>query len=1179
MAVAFSPVYQQQGGPWTYLLAANGAVPSGRPWTGIYITSSFDLSGLTESSIPLDQIIAQFENQQPFNVLVFLHFAASASPNVQQIGAALDSINWGVPQYAGVVTWIAQPGAINQASVDAAPKLPFAPYAPEGAGAVVPSITGIGAYSLLALNPGQPGSQKLFITGGNQVTLRQSDGNDALLLDAPLAIAHGVAGNQPQTVVAAAPSGIQIPVGDTNNGCLVFDGTLAATISDVGIGFVYGVTPDSTAKLTPAPFTYPLLNAVNGLDGRGVSAVLSILAPLDISQCYLSLKPDGGGFATAYRSLLDRVIKLTPLADGSSRLVFNPGFGGVRYLTPHGAFAMSIDGSESSQYGLDHQLLCGLSGVEYINFADNDLLRFYSGQNASVSVHVEPDLPAGANVTYAFDSPAAVQTAWAMVLPGNPGQTKIRQYYSEPDQAPFFTATGVSADSMELGFFGLSLSCLPDAATRPPPPPATAPVINQFPLLPYASFDAGTAFGADPAYAEVFEYQLINPTRRAQIEAMSSTSMQTNTELKTPTITAITPEGYAATFTTPSGQPPASHNKIWTALQVAQMGSDINITFGDPGSSAPLPQPLQEAFLTNQQFLVITSAQNLGAFAPKVDMGDWPFTIDLTKNTPVGDYHNVIIFKSANATVTQLASHPELWTRYADFNDSTHDPDGRFLSNWLVDYLNTAKQLFADGQGVASLANFCALIDDPHWNGFLALRVDIGTQSLPPQIEALLAGIDRSLFVAHHIGNQVNHVTPPAAGSSGYQLNSAVFGLVHYVDPALGSQVNNIPSYIADPQSYDFKVLTLEAVFENAQLVTFGNKSLLTLNQLFGDAVQQTSATGDAGANTLVLVGSYNEKNDPPYTFTTAQGAITNFYLASNALECVEITRATMAVTQPPQHSYLAHFTLSGNFSLMNDPDFDILSYQRLGFVNLGLDMALDSAGANAPFKRSFNFDSTMLRLALAQNMRFDPTASDRVTAGFNLVRQGSLLEQFPLQLSGFVNGDGGRQPAAMGFRTLETTLPKGIDAASLGTDGWYALSFDLNLGGQGALGQNGGLTAQFLLAWAPGGQQGLPDVLPALKIAGPGGVSLSFDIEGVVKFGAADIVLNRLPAAAPQPAQFVLMFESIAFSVLSFSFPPKGSTNVFLFGTTDAQSGQALKPTLGWFGGYVAQPPTSAGP
>jgi hypothetical protein len=551
--------------------------------------------------------------------------------------------------------------------------------------------------------------------------------------------------------------------------------------------------------------------------------------------------------------------------------------------------------------------------------------------------------------------------------------------------------------------------------------------------------------------------------------------------------------------------------------------------------------------------------------------------------------------------MSQLARHPELWTRRKDFTDATGDPDGRFLSNWLVGYFEEAKELYDDGKGVASLGDFCALIEDPEWNGFLALKVDIDTRNLPPQVEALLSGIDKTLFVAHHIGNEVNLVTPPVQPAQDYQLNSTMFGLVHYIDPALGAQVNDLPSYISNPQPYDFKVLTLEAVFQNARLLNFSNKSLLTLNKLFGDAVQQINPTGtDLGANTLVLIGSYNAKSDPAYTFATATGAVSDFYVTSNALNRIEITRTTMTVTEvsstesnvtgerqcsktttagpPPPGStaYLARFNLSGSFRMLTDPTFDLMSYQYLGFENLGLDMYLITGGGD----RSFAFDSSGLRVALAQNVAVDPanpTDDDRANAGNNLVRIGSLLAQFPLQLTGFICGCGGRKPDAMGFRTLETTKPDGVSPADLGSGDWYALAFGLNLGGQGALGQNGGLSAQMLLAWTPGGQQIKPSVLPALKIAGPGGVSLSFDLEGVVKFGAADIVLNKMKSLDGTPDQFVLLFESIAFTVLSFSFPPQGTTNIFLFGDATASSGDILKPTLGWFGGYVEQPAPTA--
>lgn len=1186
MTVAFGAVYQRQsGGRWTYLVAADSKVSANTPWMGVYIASDFQQNLGQLAS--LSAIFRQFENHS-FLSLAHLYFAASAAPDPQKIGAALDSINWNADRNHGTITWIEDPSAIDQAAINAASKLPFA-LVGSGRAPVFPGLSSPERQPLIDLSPGQANGERLFIASQSNtvVKLGSNGAGDALVLsgDSPLRVARGITAADTGKIIVDQISAVNIPVTGTNCGCLSFGGRLATPVSGLVVGFQFAVTTAQGGIIPSGPLSYPLLDAPDGLANRPVTALLSVLAPLDIAHTYLAVNKADGVIRSAFRTLLDHIVLLTPQADGSSRLVFNVGFDGTRYLTPHGAFAMSIDGgSEPSKYGLGSQLLCGLSGVEYVHFSLGDLLQFHSGAPAAVTAQIDPDLPKPANVTFAFDASGKAKTAWAMVLPADSSQPDARQYYSEPDQTPFFAVTDLSSNPRELGYYALTLSQLPSDAG-----PTTKPY--QFPLLPYASFTAAASgFGADPVYVEAFEFQLINPTRKELIEAMSvSTPPQSHTHASTDSVTAITPEGYAAAFA----------DKAWQAIRVAQMSSnhaDIEIGFAAATGASQIPRALQDAFLTNQQFLVITSPTNLGAFTARVVMDQWPFIIDLTKNTTVGDYRNIILFKSANATVSQLVRHPKLWTHYAEFNNVTSDPDGRFLSNWLVDYLDKAKALYDNGNGVASLADFCALIDDPSWNGFLALRVDIDIQNLPGPVEALLAGIDKSLFVAHHIGNKVNHVTPPSKGAPDYTLNSAMFGLVHYVDPALGAQVNNIPPYIANPQSYDFRVLTLEAVFENALLLEFSNKSLLTLNTLFGDAVQQNSATGAPGANTLVLIGSYNANSDPAYSFSTAKGAVADFYMSSNALDRIEVTRTTMTVTQTPtiktnvsgeqryskttqtitppagRTAYLACFNLSGNLRLAASSTFDLLSYQSLGFENLGLDMYLVSGGGD----RSFAFDSSAMRVTLAQNVAVDPSSDDdddRATAGSNLVRIGSLLAQFPLQLQGFITGGGGRLPDAMGFRTLHTTRPDGITPATLSGD-WYALSFALNLGGQGALGQNGGLSAQMLLAWSPGGQPAQPSVLPALKIAGPGGVSLSFDLEGVVKFGAADIVLNKMQSQDKTADQFVLMFESIAFSILSFSFPPQGTTNVFLFGdATNVPHGTLLKPTLGWFGGYVEQP------
>jgi len=1235
MALPFYAIYPGSSinGRYSYLLASRQTVDPSQPWTGIYLAADQTQPSLA-NPVAIDWLFQQFENHT-YNCLIFLYFAADATVDVAKIGPALDQIDWqpGTAKNKGVIVWVAAPKTLTQPTLNAGPQLPFSLQG-SGRQPVLPFAMAPGQQPLLLLDRNNPGGASLFITGGATVPLSASANNDGLLLGGGgLGIARGTSSADQQPVVSGITQ-IEIPAGDTNNGALVFSGGFAGAFAfpgtmsppdsgpGLGLGFQYGVTVAAASSNAPAsdtsskpptsgPLCYPLLDSPTGLKGWTTSAVLSILRPVTSANTYFSLPPSGTNTVrSAFRTLLDGTILLTPQSDGSSRFVFNIGYGGMLYLTPLGGFAMSIDDGNGqgqngpNQYGLGNQLLCGLSGVEYIQFTPGDLLSFYPRQIAGISAQVDGDLPKPANVALAFDPASRLTTAYAMVLPAPQSQPDVRHYYSEPDQAPFFAKPQDSTDPKDLDYYALSIAQLPDAVGAPG-------TYFPFPLLPYAAFVPpadDSQFGFDHQYVESFEYQLINPTRKAAIEKMvPGKTPQSHTLQDSKNITAITPEGHAAAFV----------DGNWHTLTVAQMGpqkgdpkySDkeptyIDIAFAGAGDDGPIPQALQEAMLTNQQFLVITKTTNLGAFSNDVTMSNWPFTLDLGRNTTVGDYYNVIIFKSANATVSQLARHPELWTRYKDFNDATNDQDGRFLSNWLVDYLEQARTLYDGGQGVASLQNFVELIDNVAWNGFLALRVSITTRKLPPEIEALLAGIDMTQFVAHHIGNQVNHVTPPSEQQTDYQLNSAMFGLVHYIDPALGAQVNSLPPYIANPRTYDFKVLTLEAVFENANLVNFSNKSLLTLNSLFGDGVQPTDAAGDAGANTLVLIGSYVANNNPAYTFAAAKGAATDFYVASDALARVEITSASMTVTTVPstlsgvvgelqcsqptqvtppvdETAYLARFNLAGNLQMAANAAFDLLSYQYLGFQNLGLDMYLVTNGGD----RSFAFDSSALRIALAQNIGVDPKVpvdpTNRQYAGFNLVRLGSLLAQFPLQLSGFITGCGGRLPDAMGFRALETTQPKGIAPASLdGNANWYALSFNLNLGNMGALGAIGGLSAEMLLAWAPGGQAGGVNVLPALKIAGPGGVSLSFDLEGVVKFGAADIVLNKMQSLdSAKSDQYVLMFESIAFTVLTFSFPPKGSTNIYLFGDADQaiKSGDPIKPTLGWFGGYSEQQPASS--
>lgn len=200
-------------------------------------------------------------------------------------------------------------------------------------------------------------------------------------------------------------------------------------------------------------------------------------------------------------------------------------------------------------------------------------------------------------------------------------------------------------------------------------------------------------------------------------------------------------------------------------------------------------------------------------------------------------------------------------------------------------------------------------------------------------------------------------------------------------------------------------------------------------------------------------------------------------------------------------------------------------------------------------------------------------------------MRIGSLVAQFPMKLKGLVRYVGSYKkvkvdgkkvpnnasPGDMGYRLLETETPKGMSFSSP-SDGakWYGLEFDLVLGGAGSLASDADISASIILAWTPGGN-GVANASPQFKLSGPDGVSLSFNFEGVLKFGAKDIVLNRyVDTSDPTKDYFYLVFQSIALTLLSISFPPGGTTNLALMGDTSAISGGIVKPTLSWFGGYA---------
>lgn len=938
------------------------------------------------------------------------------------------------------------------------------------------------------------------------------------------------------------------------------------------------------------------------------------LNPLNSDRNYLGFFPymssEPGIIRSSFRTLLGTEIYLQPrFLDAPltpARLVFNsvPAAEGETesnlqyYLVPDGPFALTTKkGDQATQ---PEKLLCGLSGVEYIEFSQNDLLYFHPGQKAGIRLFRSVE---GTMEGLGLSGSTYFTTAWAMILPGNSEKPSKRAYFSEPDQAPLFS--NEDDGKRNLTYFPYSRVDLCNAYK---------PLC--FPLVPYQGLvQPVSSFGRDAENIASFEFQVLNPKRQTRIaksvEKPAVHKTNRNPVVQRPaspndenTTYALTPQGYRATFV----------NGKWTGISIANASisgpnaslvSRVNVEFGVNGSASELLGAIQNAFLTNQQFLVMSAniGGNLDGFTASIMLSEWRFgkgtepstklpVIEMPASTAPGNYTNVFLFKSGNATVKQMARQPKLWTQYDAFNDKTSDPNGLFLSGWLLSYLEEAEKLYDHGNGSVSLGHFCELINDPNWNGFLALKVAVDQlASLPVDVQALIADISGTLY-AHHLGNAVNHISAPDQSSPTYDISSPCFGLIHYVNPQFASQINHLPAYVQNSSTYNFTVLTLEVTFKKNLETQFANKCMLLLNRFFGDQVQRSNASGQQGANNLIIIGSYHEVDQvPTYSFSTAQGVVTDFYLNSNAFNCIRISKVTMNVTKLSGSSeatnvYKASFAIRGSFQMLNDAEFDLLSYEYLPFYGLTLEVTIQHGKPNL-----YNMDTAGLRFEKNPTLTQEagqPIQSDKANS---VVRTGSLVAQFPLKIRGLarfvgsVNGQNkpdNASPQDMGYRLLETATPGNITFSSP-TNGepWYGLEFDLVLGSEGALAGSGVISASMILAWTPWGQGNGANASPQFKLSGPGGVSLSFDFEGVLKFGAKDLLLNRHVAksgngneqkTAQREDYFYLVFESIGLSLLGISFPPGGTTNLVLMGDTSQVKGSIINPTLSWFGGYAKE-------
>lgn len=872
---------------------------------------------------------------------------------------------------------------------------------------------------------------------------------------------------------------------------------------------------------------FRLLGVPKGSSKVPFQVALDPLRPTDEERtCFTFAANEAGAFTSPLRTVTGTALALTPVP-GASGLALAPD----RVTEPQGKQIDSYYATLKGAFTIGGppepvRLLCGLSGLEnvVVNPAregyGGDRLVFHPGHAAHAPVFP----PRAAELDEAsrkaleqelLDTKAGtLTTAWAS-LEGTEAQPSPSEYFAQPQGAPLFSAgTTDKAGLLDL--------------LDEPVGPADVP----FPLAAY--FGAEVTKGQDgfePKLLPLYEQAAISPTRRLSIQPRS---------LPAPAEADGVEVGKRYGAATPQGFLVDLAQGAWTSLMIADT-DPASEKEGELGFS-PVAPSLQGALQTDQLFLVAT--KTIEGFKGRIGIEEWPFDVTLGQNQAFGSYSNVLIFKFCDGALQDLVSDPRRWTGAGTFNE-TANGGLLALSQWLQSYLKESK-----ASKEPALAHFNSLAADPKWQGVLALRVDVPLDQLPPQVSALRCGIDSPKLSAHHLGVEINQLTPDGTELQG---PSSLFGLIDYTDPVYGEMLkrgasSETPVPPAPGLTYDFKTLRLLVLFENSEVKQFTSSCQVTLTQWFGDPVVPP-AGGGPPQTSLVLQGALQHHDGQSvYTFSSRKGGV--FPLDSKVLPSVTVATASLetisAATDGGVGTYRFPFggalelaELPGSADL---PGVDLLSFEGLAFQDLALEMNYDPSAA---VPRTFRF----------------ATERTSLDAGVSAPREGGMFRALPLTLRGFVAGEAA--PTSLGFANVKLS---GTPVSPLGQQ-WYGFSLDFDLGTPGALAAEAGWTATLLVAWGAGSKR--TDARPPRAAAGmrlPGSTdgSKTLSLQGVLGLSVEDIQLAR---AKGRPSPYMMRLTNLALSLLGLKFPPGYGTAFYLFGNPATPTERS---SLGWYAALV---------
>lgn len=922
------------------------------------------------------------------------------------------------------------------------------------------------------------------------------------------------------------------------------NGVSDLTHLDLGMRTYYP-TPDSDGSDGETLVTslgYPLL------DPAATPILEATFAPWSDAeeQTFFAFAQATAALNSCYRNVIGDVLTLTPVQDASgpsatpARLVlalrpsgFPASDDDLYTLVPKGDFLLTPPAQVQSNGPVTAvaatpgvtRFMCGLSGVEYVGLAQQSALSFFTGA-AAYADGFDPNSVAQA----ATQLTTAATTAWGLPSGIASGTVSPLTYFAQPDGAVLFQPTQ-SAGFAPLVYLEVSANTLP----------ATATALNAVPLFPYAGVASD-----DPnldAY-RAFEAKVASPNRRATVAALGTTPPSaTLNSAFAPTagvgasgFASATPQGLLAIFADTSLQ-------TIDELVLAQMedGSRFSL-YGIPNGD-----PLRTAISSNQLFLVLSNPKAIAPYLSsdatqrEITIEGWNFALDADEWIPAGTpaaLDTAMIFKFAQGRTVDLINDTGSWAKAQSgggpapvpFNVSDSATSAR-----LAAQIQAAIAAYNGGKGDTDFATFVTAVTDPTWQGIIFLNVTTPLTQLPQQCEGLAAGIDPSLFRAHHVAIEtakIDTTTTPLSVKP-----SSMFGLINYVAPQIPIAPTGAP--------YQFQVDSLKVLFINSAISTFSSKIELMIRQLFGDTVALTPAE-----SVLILYGALQRQTIAgvvydTYLFRTAQNAPADYpIVAGNVFNEIRIGSAQFITELNNTGDGLTHtqFALTG-FLDFAELELDVFSFGR------------ESSGTPAGLQYSKLLIRMVFNPAVQSSSVFtfdaSTTAFDTSTS---YARSNSLYNHFPVTLAGITQADAVTTPGGSGYLGLQSSLTQSALVYP-----WFGLVFNLDLGTLGALAAKAGFVAQLIAAWSP--SAGSYKVFVGLKLPGSDGGKGTISVEGVLNISFRALVLGRI-----DDSKYFLLLNAIALKLLSISFPPGGQIDMALFGNPVDEHNSSL----GWYAAYT---------